>query len=181
MCALQRWHFWTWAKQSIFLNFDFLTCYMEMLVITLRVECKLEWNEYSENHKAQPVAPSAFITVCISSVSQLCSTLQLHGLQPARFLCPWDSLAQNTGMGCHVLLQGILPIQVLNLSHLCLLVGSLPKVPPGKPLWLCMWWYMKMVEPGKLFLWIFTLGKLTQQRCVGTINNKRRKRAIRKH
>ena len=32
--------------------------------------------------------------------------LQPHGLQPARFLCPWDSLGKNTGVGCHFLLQG---------------------------------------------------------------------------
>ena len=29
-----------------------------------------------------------------------------HGLQPARLLCPWDSPGQNTGVGCHDLLQG---------------------------------------------------------------------------
>ena len=40
-------------------------------------------------------------------------------------------------MGCHALLQGIFPTQGLNLLLLCLLhwqVGSLPLVPPGKPL-----------------------------------------------
>ena len=34
-------------------------------------------------------------------------SLQLYALQPARRLCPWDSLGKNTGMGCHALLQGI--------------------------------------------------------------------------
>ena len=29
-----------------------------------------------------------------------------HGLYPSRLLCPWDSPGQNTGMGCHALLQG---------------------------------------------------------------------------
>ena len=28
-----------------------------------------------------------------------------HGLQPTRFLCPWDSPGKNTGVGCHFLLQ----------------------------------------------------------------------------
>ena len=32
-----------------------------------------------------------------------------HGLQPAGFLCPWDSLGKSTGVGCHALLQGIVP------------------------------------------------------------------------
>ena len=34
-----------------------------------------------------------------------------HGLQPARLLHPWDSPGKSTGVGCHFLLQGILPTQ----------------------------------------------------------------------
>ena len=48
----------------------------------------------------------------------------------------WDSPGKNTGMGYHALLQGIFPIQGLNLHPLRLLhwrVGSLPLVPFGKP------------------------------------------------
>ena len=30
---------------------------------------------------------------------------------PARLLCPWHSPGKNTGVGCHALLQGILPAQ----------------------------------------------------------------------
>ena len=55
---------------------------------------------------------------------------------PAKLLCPWDSPDRNPGVGFHALLQGIVPIQGLNVSFLCLLlwqVGSLPLVPPGKP------------------------------------------------
>ena len=36
------------------------------------------------------------------------------GLQPARLLCPWHSPGKNTGEGCHILLQGIFPIQGRN-------------------------------------------------------------------
>ena len=43
-------------------------------------------------------------------------SLQLHGLQPARVLCVWDSPAKNTGMGFHFLLQEIFPTQGLHLS-----------------------------------------------------------------
>ena len=63
--------------------------------------------------------------------------LPYHGLQPARLICPWDSPGKNTGVGCHALLQGIFPTQGSNLSLLPLLhwqMGSLPLVPPGKPL-----------------------------------------------
>ena len=44
--------------------------------------------------------------------------LQPHGLYPARLLYPWDSPAKNTGVGCHVLLQGIFLTQGLNLGLL---------------------------------------------------------------
>ena len=49
-------------------------------------------------------------------------------LDPIRLLCPWDSLGENTGVGCHSLLQGIFPTQRSNpsvlhcrkmLHHLC--------------------------------------------------------------
>ena len=45
-------------------------------------------------------------------------SLQPHGLQPARLLCPWDSPGKNTGVGCHALLQGIVPTQGSNLGLL---------------------------------------------------------------
>ena len=35
--------------------------------------------------------------------------LRPYGLQPTRFLCPWDFPGKNTGVGCHFLLQGIDP------------------------------------------------------------------------
>ena len=44
--------------------------------------------------------------------------MQLHGLQPARLLCSWDSPGKNTRVGCHVLLQGIFLTQGWNLGLL---------------------------------------------------------------
>ena len=41
-------------------------------------------------------------------------SLQSHGLQPARLLCPWDSLGKSTGVGCCALLQGIFETQGMN-------------------------------------------------------------------
>ena len=39
---------------------------------------------------------------------------------PARLLCPWDSLGKNTGVGCHaLLLQGIFPTQGSNTGLPC--------------------------------------------------------------
>ena len=44
--------------------------------------------------------------VCLLSRSVMSNSLWPHGLQPSRLLCPWDSPGQNTGVGCHFLLQG---------------------------------------------------------------------------
>ena len=51
--------------------------------------------------------------VCLVT-SVVCNSAQSYGLQPARLLCSWDPLGKSTGVGCHVLLQGIFPIQGLN-------------------------------------------------------------------
>ena len=56
--------------------------------------------------------PNALITSLFGeevTVPQLCPTLQLHGLYS-----PWNSPGQNTGVGCHFLLQGIFPTQGSN-------------------------------------------------------------------
>ena len=61
---------------------------------------------------------------CMISRSVMSSSLRPHGLQPARFLCPWNSPGKNTGVGCHFLLQGIFLTQGLNpcLLHLCVFI-----------------------------------------------------------
>ena len=53
-------------------------------------------------------------TVLCCVTSGMSGSLQPHGLQTARLLCPWDSPGKNTGVGCHALLQGIFLSQVLN-------------------------------------------------------------------
>ena len=51
---------------------------------------------------------------CMLSCSVVSNSLQPHGLEPTRPLCPWDSPGKNTGVGCHFLLQCIFPAQGLN-------------------------------------------------------------------
>ena len=63
-------------------------------------------------------------------------------LQPTRLLCPWVSPDKNTGVGCHFLLQGIVPAQGSNPSLPCLLhwqVDSLPLSHLGSSFPLCSW------------------------------------------
>ena len=43
------------------------------------------------------------------SHSVVSNSLHRHGLQPTTFLYPFDFSGKNTGVGCHVLLQGIFP------------------------------------------------------------------------
>ena len=44
---------------------------------------------------------------CCHCCSVTSNSLQPHGLQPARFLCPWDSPGKNTGKGFHFLLRDL--------------------------------------------------------------------------
>ena len=53
--------------------------------------------------------------VAVLSCSVVSDSLRPHRLQPARLLCPWNSLGKNnTGVGHHAHLQGIFPTQGSN-------------------------------------------------------------------
>ena len=67
------------------------------------------------------------------SLSVMSYSLWPHGLEPARLLCPWNSLGKNTGVGCHSLLQGIFPTQGLSPGLQYLRQNSLLSEWPGKP------------------------------------------------
>jgi len=57
-----------------------------------------------------PAEPSGkpLETLCACQVASIVSySLQPYGPWPTRFLCPWDSLGQNTGMGCLPFSRGI--------------------------------------------------------------------------
>ena len=64
----------------------------------------------------------------------LCNSLQPHGLEPTRLLCPWNSPGKNTGVGCHSLPQGIFPKERSNPGLPHVQEDSLPFEPPGKPI-----------------------------------------------
>ena len=58
-----------------------------------------------------PAEPQGKPNVSFSFVSD---SLQLHGLQSSRLLCPWNSPGKNTGVGSHFFFQGISSTQGLN-------------------------------------------------------------------
>ena len=74
------------------------------------------WCKHVEG-KALPVV---FTTdpLCLAhrsvSPSVVSDSLQPHGLQPSRLLCPWNSPGKNTGVGSQSLWQGIFPTQEWN-------------------------------------------------------------------
>ena len=73
--------------------------------------------------------------LCHSSHVRLFAALWTIGLPGSSG--PRDSLGKNTGVGCHALLQGIVPTQGSNPHLLHLLrwqAGFLPLASPGKPL-----------------------------------------------
>ena len=75
--------------------------------------------------------------LCVCSCSVASNSLQPHGLWPSRLLCPLNLPGNNTGVGCHFLLQGIFLTQGSNLSLFCLLhwqVDSFPLCHLGSPI-----------------------------------------------
>ena len=105
----------------------------------------LYYKELSSNTKTPGIPPGwcvkeiwdegTFLDVldCVRmrSCSGVSRSLQPHGLQPARLVCPWDSPGNNTGVGCHFLLQGIFPTQGSNRQVFCFVLFLTTK-PPGK-------------------------------------------------
>ena len=84
------------------------------------------------------------VTLCVHAKSlQLCSTLQRYGLQPARLLCPWGSPDEDTGVGCHALLQGnppdpgIKPVSLMSLALACGFFTTGATSVPAKSLQSC--------------------------------------------
>ena len=69
---------------------------------------------------------------------QSCPTLcDLMDCSPPGLLCPWDSPSENTGVGCHFLLQGDLPhpgIKPVSLMSPALAGRFFTTEPPGKRL-----------------------------------------------
>ena len=71
--------------------------------------------------------------MCVCSIASVVSnSLQLYGLEATRLLFPRDSPSNNTGVGCHALLQGISQPRDQTCGF-CMLVDSLPLSHLGRP------------------------------------------------
>ena len=89
--------------------------------------------EAMRDGEGKPCLHHRSFCVCVSHLV-VSDPLPLHGLQPTRLLCPWNSLGKTTGVDCHFLLQGIFPTQGLKPRSPALQADSLPTESPGKPL-----------------------------------------------
>ena len=79
---------------------------LQCLITSQIVKKKLCW-QYSVYYSC------VCVCVCVSC-SVMSNSLWLHGLEPARLLCPWSSPGKNAGVACHSLLQGIFLTQGSN-------------------------------------------------------------------
>ena len=60
----------------------------------------------------------------------------LHGWQPTRLPCPWDSPGKNTGVSCHFLLQCMKVKSEREVAQSCLTLGDpIDGSPPGSRSW----------------------------------------------
>ena len=86
--------------------------------LAMRAQSPDHWatREFPTDHtsKKTDFSPSKPFCYAMLSRSIVSDSLQPHGLYPTRLLCPWEFSRQNTGVGCHALLQGIFPTQGSN-------------------------------------------------------------------
>ena len=93
---------------TMFCSASYWTCTMCYVI------CMLVAQKYTSSLIYVHVFVLIYILVSVFGCSGVSDSLQPHGLQPARLLCPWDSPGKNPGVGCHALLQGIFPTQGSN-------------------------------------------------------------------
>ena len=92
--------------------------------------------EFAQTHVHGPGDATQLSSDACQVTSVVSDSLRRYGLLPIRLLCQRAFSGKNTRVGCHALLQGIVPTQGFNQDHLRLLhwqAGSLPLAPPGKP------------------------------------------------
>src|SRR5574342_695802 len=73
----------------------------------------------------------AYVLSCSSRV-RFFEPLLGYWPQPAKLLCPWDSPGENTGVGCHVLLQCMKVKSESEVAQSCLTLSDpMDCSPPG--------------------------------------------------
>ena len=101
-------------------------------LLSLRVHCLSSCAGAGKARKF-PISPGLYAISCaVLSRSVVSSPLQPHGLQPARFLCPWGFSRQEYWSGLPCPPPGDLPNPRIEPRSPALQVDSLLSEPPGK-------------------------------------------------
>ena len=116
-----RWWEWRWFARSFLcpLSLPTTLLYIKQLQPSLHTVCcdsiKMESGKDSSSLPFM-VSQVALVVKKVSEVAQLCPLLwdPMDCSLPGSFLNPWKFPGQNTGVGCHFLLQGIFPTLGLN-------------------------------------------------------------------
>ena len=61
---------------------------------------------------------------CCQVASVVSDSVRLHRQQPTRLTCPWDSPGNNTGVGCHFLLQCVKVKREREVTRSCLTLND---------------------------------------------------------
>ena len=97
-------------------------------------------------------------------------SLQPHGLQPTRLLCPWDFLGKSTGVGCHCLLRLWHEISLIASCELLVVMCGIyfpdQEWNPGSPalLWVCR--VLATEPPGKSLILCYFLNDICGLSCL---------------
>ena len=119
---------WIVRKSHIFVQIEEIKsqCGSNILILPVTGTLCPQWY-----NKAECVC--VCVCVCARARAQLCPTLlRPHGLQPTRFLCPWNFPGKNTGVGCHFLLQCMKVKRESEVAQSCLTPRDpMDHSPPG--------------------------------------------------
>ena len=100
-------------------------------VLTLCIE---HYQAGGQTNQATPLAQPLDPSLCLFSCPVLSNSLQPHGLQATRLLCPWGFSKQEYWRGLPCPPPGDLPNPGIEPRSLTLQAHSLPFEPPGKPI-----------------------------------------------
>ena len=110
--------------------------------------------------------------VCAFSFSVMSDSLQPHGLQPTRLLCPWGFSRREYWNGLPLASPGDLSNPGIEPRSSTFQADSLPTEPPGIGNLLFVWIYFRFLRSVNIFaclrkgngggrvIWFFTIGRL---------------------
>ena len=96
-----------------------IVCYIMLFIILQCTECCIVFYiqlTLTYLYKLQTIWIVAWMCVCVCAFACVCACtpsfslaqfFATPGAVACQVLCPWDSTGENTGVGCHFLLQGV--------------------------------------------------------------------------